>query len=82
MRNTLAFMAAAVIALGAVGFYLDWFAIRSAPSAKGQQSYRLDVNTDKITEDAHKAHQRLADKAEQVKRERETDSAHRPSRDH
>ena len=28
MRNTLAFLAAAVIAVGVVGYHLDWYSIR------------------------------------------------------
>src|SRR5438874_1459858 len=37
MRNTLAFLAAAVIAVAAVGYYLDWFSVRGTPSPNGHK---------------------------------------------
>ena len=68
MKNTLAFLAAAAIAVGAVGYYLDWFSIRGVKSADGHKSYVLDVNTEKIEEDAVKAEHKLAEKAEKVEK--------------
>jgi hypothetical protein len=62
MRNTLAFLAGLVIVLAGVGFYLDWFNIRSSPTADGHKSFTLDVNTDKMIEDARKAEQNLREK--------------------
>ena len=72
MRNMLAFIAGAVITVGAVGFYLDWFNLRSTPSSNGHKSYTLDVDTAKISDDVHKAEQkveqRLAEKAEKAEK--------------
>ena len=71
MRNMLAFFAAVVLTVAGVGFYLDWFNIHRTPSPDGHPSFTLDVNTDKISEDFHKAEEklqkRLSERAEKHK---------------
>jgi hypothetical protein len=51
MRNFLAFLAAAVIALGVAGWYLDWFKLSSNPNGDGHQNIMLDVDTHKVGQD-------------------------------
>lgn len=67
MRNLLAFLAAVVLTLGVVGWYLDWYSIHASPAQNGQKSVTVDINTKKIGEDLLKAEQkiqkRLAEKA-------------------
>lgn len=67
MRNLLAFLAAVLLTLAGVGWYLDWYHIRSTPIEGGQKSVTVDINTKKIGEDLLKAEQkiqqRLAEKA-------------------
>jgi hypothetical protein len=81
MRNTLAFLAAAVIAVGAVGYYLDWFSLRGTPSGNGHKKYVLDVNTEKIGEDVRKASEdvkhKVEEKAEKSKKEHKSSEAPR-----
>jgi hypothetical protein len=73
MRNTLAFLAAAVIAVGAVGYYLDWFSVRTRPTKDGHRKIVVDVNADKISESAHKIEHAVEDKlAEKAKKEKES----------
>ena len=55
MRNTLAFLAAAVIVLGAAGWYLDWFKLSSNPNGDGHQNIMLDVDTHKVGQDVSTA---------------------------
>jgi hypothetical protein len=66
MRNLLAFLAAMTLTLAGVGWYLDWYRVRSTPVDGGQKSVTVDINTKKISEDLLKAEQkiqqRLADK--------------------
>jgi len=69
MRNTLAFLAAAVVVVGAVGFYLGWFSVRAKPAEDGHKKYVFDVNTEKIEEDALKAEQKIAEKVEKAGKE-------------
>jgi hypothetical protein len=67
MRNLLAFLAAVMLTIAGVGWYLDWYHIRSTPTEGGQKSVTVDINTKKIGEDLLKAEQkiqqRLAEKA-------------------
>lgn len=67
MRNMLAFFAAMLLTLAGVGWYLDWYNIRSSPAPAGHRSVTVDINTRKISEDLLKAEQkiqeRLAEKA-------------------
>ncbi len=55
MRNFLAFLAAAVIVMGGVGWYLDWFKVTTKPDGDGHQKVLLDVNTHKVTNDVSNA---------------------------
>lgn len=79
MRNMLAFSAALVIALGALGFYLDWFNIHRTPGPQGNTSFRLDVNTNKIIEDTRKAEEKLQKSlTEKTKNESEKAEKNKP----
>lgn len=72
MRNLLAFLAALTLTLACVGWYLDWYRIRSAPADGGQKSVTVDINTKKIGEDLIKAEQAIQQKlAEKAKAESE-----------
>ncbi len=62
MRNLLAFLAAATLTLIGVGWYLDWFNFRSIPAESGHRQLNIDVNTEKISEDLHKAEQKVEHK--------------------
>jgi hypothetical protein len=55
MRNLLAFAAAAALTFGGVGWYLDWFHVRSGPvTSDGHQNVNIDINGPKIARDVHK----------------------------
>jgi hypothetical protein len=81
MRNTLAFLAALVITVAAVGFYLDWFNIRRTPASDGHKSITLDVNTDKILQDARKAEEKLQKNLAEKNKKEEAPPARMPSAD-
>jgi hypothetical protein len=67
MRNMLAFLAAMTLAFVCTGWYLNWFAFKSAPAPSGHRSVTVDFNTPKIAADLleaeHKIQQKLAEKA-------------------
>lgn len=69
MRNMLAFLAFAVIALAGTGWYLDWYSFHTSPAPEGKRSVTVDINTSKISQDLAEAEkriqERLADKARQ-----------------
>ena len=76
MRNTLAFLAAAAIAVAAVGYYLDWFSVRGTPSGNGHKKYVLDVNAEKIEQDVHKASEEIKHKVDEKAEKAKSDHKH------
>jgi hypothetical protein len=59
MRNMLAFLAAVVLTVAVLGWYLDWYKVGTHPAAEGHQNLSIDINTNKIGEDLHKGEQNL-----------------------
>ena len=53
MRNLLAFVGAAVVTFAVVGWYLDWYKVKSEPVSAGHQSVNIDLNRVKIADDVH-----------------------------
>ena len=51
MRNILALVGAATVTFLAVGWYLGWYQISSLRSPRGEQSFNVNINPDKITDD-------------------------------
>ena len=66
MRNLLAFLAAAVLAFAALGWYLDWYKIKSEPTGEGHRHVNIDFNEDKILDDVHKGVENGEKKLERV----------------
>jgi hypothetical protein len=54
MRNVLAFLAAAVIVLAGVGWYLDWYKLKFTPGGDGHLNVTIDADTTKAREDVAK----------------------------
>jgi hypothetical protein len=68
MRNLLAFLAAAAITIALVGWYLDWFQVRSTTNAEsGQPKVEIDINSKKIGQDLHRGGQALENAIEKKK---------------
>jgi hypothetical protein len=61
MRNLLAFAAAAALTVAGLGWYLDWYKIQSTPSTDGHRNVEVDIDTNKVGEDAHKAGETILD---------------------
>ena len=51
MRNLLAFGAVALLTFAGLGWYLDWYSIRSGPAPDGHREVKINFNTGKIGED-------------------------------
>jgi hypothetical protein len=81
MRNLLAFLAAAAITIALVGWYLDWFQVRSGTNAEsGQPKVEIDINSKKIGSDLHRGGQALENAIEKKKPEdSKSDSTKRTS---
>lgn len=60
MRNMLALFAAVILTVVGLGWYLDWYKVRSQPaSVPGQHSVGIDINTNKIGTDLQKGEQKI-----------------------
>jgi hypothetical protein len=60
MRNMLALFAAGLLTVVGLGWYLDWYKVRSQPaSVPGQHSVGIDINTTKIGTDLQKGEQKI-----------------------
>jgi hypothetical protein len=67
MRNLLALVGAAVVAFAAVGWYLDWYHIKSAPGQDvGHQNVSVDINSAKIFRDGQKGVKKIEAKLQQI----------------
>jgi hypothetical protein len=66
MRNLLAFLAAAVLVVAALGWYLDWYKIESVPTLGGHEEVNIDIDSKKITADVEKGAERGAEKLHDV----------------
>ncbi len=58
MRNLLAFLAAAALTFLGVGWYLDWYHVKSSPADTGHHRVDIDINRDKIIHDVEQGVQK------------------------
>jgi len=58
MRNLLAFLGAAILTFAFVGWYLDWYRIKSSSSQPGHQELNINLNRAKIVADVQKGVQK------------------------
>ncbi len=59
MRNMLAFLAAVVLTVAGLGWYLDWYKVNSHPAGEGHHNLSIDINTNKIGTDLQKGEENL-----------------------
>lgn len=64
MRNLLALLAAVVLIVAGVGWYLGWFHIRATPTGDGHEQISIDVDKNKITADVKQGVQQGSQKVE------------------
>jgi hypothetical protein len=56
----LALFAAVILTVVGLGWYLDWYKVRSQPaSVPGQHSVNIDINTTKISTDLQRGEQKI-----------------------
>jgi len=61
MRNLLALLAAAVLVVGGLGWYLNWFKVQSVTEPLGHRSVNIDINGTKIKQDIHEGETKVQD---------------------
>jgi len=54
MRNLLAFVGALVVTLAVVGWYENWFQLRTTPGADGNRNLSIDIDSKKVGDDVKK----------------------------
>lgn len=66
MKNFLAFVGAAIIALVGLGWYLDWFNITPQKSDQGKTSINVEFNQDKAGKDVQEGLKKGAEKVQDL----------------
>ena len=64
MRNLLAFLAAAALTVGGVGWYRGWFVFQTNTQPSGHRNLSIDINSPKIGEDLQRGRQYLLQQSE------------------
>ena len=68
MRNLLAFLAAGMLAVAGVGWYLGWYQVESTPAPSGKNAVKIEIDRAKIGTDLHKGGEKLQDALEKSSR--------------
>jgi hypothetical protein len=71
MRNLLALLAALLLILGGLGWYLDWFKLKQHPAEPGHNNVSIDINTQKIGQDSQKFEQKVHQFLENATKEKD-----------
>src|SRR2546428_358069 len=66
MRNLLALFAVVILVFAAVGWYLDWYKIKTEPAPAGHHHVNIDFNGPKIREDSQKGVQKVEEKVQKI----------------
>ncbi len=66
MKNLLAFVAAAGLTFAGLGWYLDWYKVRSEPGPAGHHNVNIDIDKVKISQDVHKGVQKGEERLHQA----------------
>ncbi len=66
MRNLLALLAVAALAFAGVGWYLDWYKIKTEPAPAGHHHVNIDFNGTKIKEDSQKGVQKVEERVQKI----------------
>jgi hypothetical protein len=76
MRNILAFLGALVVTLLVVGWYENWFQVRTTPGKDGNRNISIDIDSSKVTNDVEEAEHKIETVIEEeAKKAKSTQSA-------
>ena len=64
MRNLLALLAAVVLVVAGLGWYLGWFHVRATPTGDGHEQISIDVDKKKIAADVKQGVQQGSQRVE------------------
>jgi hypothetical protein len=74
MRNMLALLAAATITFIGLGWYLDWYSVRTDLGPSGHRNVNIDFNSPKIADDVSRGVQKGEEKLQSVLKGSQPDS--------
>jgi hypothetical protein len=66
VRNLLALLAVAALAFAGVGWYLDWYKIKTEPAQGGHHHVNIDFNGPKIKEDSQRGVQKVEERVQKI----------------
>ena len=66
VRNLLALLALAALAFAGLGWYLDWYKIKTEPAGPGHHHVDIDFNATKIKEDSQKGVQKVEERVQKI----------------
>ena len=78
MKNLLAFLAALVLTVAGVGWYLGWFEVHNAPPHHGRHRVNIDIDTNKVGDDLEKGKAAIEDLVEKARKEHEGAATDKP----
>lgn len=65
MRNLLALFALTLLLFAGIGWFRDWYQIKTGAASAGHQSVNIDIHGAKIISDVEKGIQKLEEKKQQ-----------------
>jgi hypothetical protein len=68
MKNLLAFLGGAIVTFAAVGWYLDWYKIKSETGPAGHRKVNIDFDSVKIADDVQKGVQKGEQKLQGIEK--------------
>jgi hypothetical protein len=78
MRNILAFLAASVICIAGLGYYLGWYSVQSSAGAAGKRQVNIDIDGRKISDDVKKGTEKFQQLIDQSQAADSTNPATKP----
>jgi len=66
MRNTLALLAAVVLIVLVLGYFLNWYSLVGVESQGGGHRLQIDLNTSKIKADISKGKEKLKETIQEI----------------
>ncbi len=72
MRNIFAFLGALVVTLVAVGWYENWFQVRTTPGADGNRNISIDIDSKKVGDDIKETENKIGHFIDEKSKEAKT----------
>jgi hypothetical protein len=78
MRNILAFLAASVIVIAGLGWYLGWYSVQSSAGAAGKRQVNVEIDSRKISDDLQRGTEKIQEAIDQNRAADSTNPTNKP----